>query len=225
MEEQNSHINRIRNAGLRGYQMQPMAYFNRAINLVKMHWGPFAVYTLIYFSFLFLVYRLGENGSFLQLLLSGPLNAGYYLSIHRLVNNAPFRFENFFDGFRIYFATMAVGMVSMFLTSLGMMLFILPGLLISLSLIFSLPLVVFAELDLINALRSSTQIVWKQFWDMAKFGGMIFVLNIAGAMALGIGLLFTLPVTFAAIYFAYDDIIGINVEQEEPAKTDLSHFR
>jgi uncharacterized membrane protein len=121
---------------------------------------------------------------------------------------------------------MTVAMASMFLTSLGIMIFVLPGLIISLSLIFSLPLVIFGQLELFSALRSSTQVVWKQFWEMAKFGLFIFLLNASGALMLGVGLLFTIPVTFAAIYFAYMDIIGIDTEHEnEKSAPDLNHFR
>jgi uncharacterized membrane protein len=226
MQNRKNTIDRVEYLNSRGYRMQTMVYFTQAVELIKRYWAPFAVYTLIYMAFLLLVYRLGENGSFLQFILSGPLNAGYYLAIHRLVNGKPFQFENFFDGFRIMLPVMTVAMAAMFLTSLGVMLFVLPGLIISLSLIFALPLVIFGQLELFSALRSSTQVVWKQFWEMAKFGLFIILLNVTGALMLGVGLLFTVPLTFAAIYFAYVDIIGIGTEKDtEKSEPDLNHFR
>jgi len=73
-------------------------------------------------------------------------------------------------------------------------------------------------------LKFSQMIVWRQFWDMAKFGIIILLMNLASAFTFGIATLITIPISYAAIYFAYDDIIGIE-EKPEDEKPDFSHFR
>jgi len=209
----------------RGYQLRTPEYFSRAMVLVKNNLGLFATYTIIYFAFLFLVFRLGEVGSFIQLMLAGPISAGYYLSIHYMATGRNYGFESFFDGFKIYFPVMLAALATNFLISLGLMLFIVPGLVIALFLIFVMPMVVFGKLELFQAIKYSPMIVYKGFWEMSKLGLFILLINIAGIFTFGIGLLFTLPMSFAVIYFAYSDLLGIHEAEEDEPKPDFSHFR
>ena len=207
-----------------GYQFRTPLYMGQAFELVKRNFGLFASFTMVYIAFLFLVWRLGETGSFLNLFVTGPVSAGFYLVIHKMVTGRALSFENFFDGFRIYLPVMVAAMASNLLISIGSLLFIVPGLLVAISLLFVMPLVVFGKLELFTALKSSQMIVWKQFWEVGKFGLFIGLINIGAIFTFGIGLLFTLPMSFAAIYFAYSDLIGIN-EETSINKPDFSHFR
>lgn len=215
----------VENKASIGYQVQTSLYLQQATKLIKAELGLFATFTLVYFAFLFMVYRLGETGSFINLFVAGPISAGYYLTIHRMNSNIDYRFESFFDGFRIYFPVMVAAMATNLLISLGALLYIVPGLIIAVFLLFVMPLVVFGELELFQAIKSSGMLVKKEFWEIFKFSLIIVLINAAGVLTFGIGLLFTIPFSFAAIYFAYNDIIGFDkIEAEEP-KTDFSHFR
>ncbi|MCK5776279.1 MAG: hypothetical protein KAH25_08885 [Bacteroidales bacterium] len=194
------------------------------MDLVKQNLGIFASFTLIYVAFLVAVWRMGEIGSGFNVILSGPISAGYYLTIHRMANAKPFGFENFFDGFRIFLPVMTISLISGLLTSIGAMFYIFPAFIIALFLLFAMPLTIFAQADFMTALKSSFMIVRKQFLEIAKFGLFILLINLAAVFTFGIGFLFTLPMSFAAIYYAYDDIIGVqdNIEEEKP---NLHHFR
>jgi uncharacterized membrane protein len=169
------------------------------------------------------VWRLGETGSFLNIIFSGPISAGYYSVIHRTVSGRSLTFENFFDGFKIFLPVMTISMTSGLLTSLGALLYIVPGLVIAIFLIFTMPLTIYTKADVFSAIKISQKIVAKQFWEISKLALYIALINIAAIFTFGIGLLFTLPMSFAVIYFAYDDIIGINDDVEE--KPNFSHFR
>ena len=224
METFNSTSGKIDLLVNRGYQLRTMVYFGQALDLIKRHISLFASFTLVYFAFLFMVLRLAEIGSFLHVLVAGPISAGYYLVVHRIAKGQEFNFENFFDGFKRYLPLMGAALAANFLASIGFMLYIVPGFIIALLLIFVMPLVVFGKIDLLQSLKYSLMIVWKQFWEMSKFGLVLLLINLAGVMTFGIGLLFTLPVSFAAIYFAYSDLVGIEEEKSEN-KPDFSHFR
>jgi len=224
MEAYKTTLGRIDALVNRGYQLRISDYFSQSMVLVKNNLGLFVSFTLVYFAFLFFVLRLGEVGSFMQLLVAGPISAGYYLSIHYMATGKDYSFESFFDGFKMYSPVMVAALASNFLISLGTMLFIIPGLLIALALIFVMPLVIFGRLELFQALRYSPMIVRKQIWDMAKFGAIILLINLLGILSFGIGLLFTFPMSFAIIYFAYSDVIGL-VKEEQEVKSDFSHFR
>lgn len=224
MEAFKSTSGKINSLISNGYQFRSTQYLNQAINLVKNNLGLFASFTLVFIAYLFFIFRLGQVGSFINIFLSGPISAGYYLIIHRIVSGQNYTFENFFDGFKIYLPVMIAAMAVNLLTSIGVMLFVVPGILVIISLLFVMPLIIFEKADLMSALRSSQMIVWKQFWEVGKFGLIIALINIAALFTFGIGFLFTMPMSFAAIYFAYADLIGIEQENTEN-KPDLSHFR
>ncbi len=215
---------KVENLTSSGYQVQTSVYIKQAINLIKAELGLFITFSLVYFAFLFMVYRLGETGSFINLFVAGPISAGYYLIIHRMNSKQNYGFENFFDGFRIYFPVMVAAMATNLLISLGALVYIVPGLIIAVFLLFVMPLVVFGKFELMQAIKSSVMLVKKEFLEIFKFALIIALFNIAGILTFGIGLLFTIPFSFAVIYFAYIDIIGIEEEIEKP-KTDFSHFR
>jgi len=224
MEAYKSTLGRIDVLVNRGYQLRTYDYFSQAMLLVRNNLGLFISFTLVYFAFLFFVLRLGEVGSFMQLLVAGPISAGYYLTIHYMSTGRFFSFESFFDGFKMYLPVMVAALASNFLISLGAMLLIVPGILIALLLIFVMPMVVFGRLELFQALKFSPMLVWKQFWEVTKFGLLLVLLNLAGVLTFGIGLLFTIPMSFAVIYFAYSDIVGME-KDTETIRPDISHFR
>jgi len=207
-----------------GYRVQTSLYLQQAFKLIKTELGLFVTFSLVYFAFLFMVYRLGETGSFINLFVAGPISAGYYLIIHRMNSKQDYRFENFFDGFKIYFPVMVAAMTTNLLISLGALLYIIPGLIIAIFLLFVMPLVIFGKLELFQAIKSSGMLVRKEFLEIFKLALIIALINFAGVLTFGIGLLFTIPFSFAVVYFAYIDIIGIE-EKEEETKTNLSHFR
>ncbi len=224
MEAQNSISNKINARITSGYQVRMSLYFGMAWDLVKRNLGLFVTYTMIYVAYLVLVWKLGDIGSYINIIFNGPITAGYYLIIHRMVTGKAYSFENFFDGFKIFLPVMAASMASGLLTGIGALLYIVPGLIIAQLLMFVMPLVIFGKADTFSALRFSQMIIWKQFWDMTKFGVIIVLLNLATVFTFGIALVITFPMSFAAIYFAYNDIIGIE-EKPEEEKPDFSHFR
>ena len=224
MEAQNSTSNKINARISNGYQVSMLLYFGMAWDLVKRNIGLFVTYTMIYGAFLVLVWKLGNVGSYINIIFNGPITAGYFIMIHRIVTAKTYSFENFFDGFKIFLPVMAASMASGLLTGLGALLFIIPGLIIAQLLMFVMPLVIFGRAETLSALKFSQMIVWRQFWDMAKFGIIILLMNLASAFTFGIATLITIPISYAAIYFAYDDIIGIE-EKPEDEKPDFSHFR
>ena len=54
---------------------------------------------------------------------------------------------------------------------------------------------------------------------------MIVGVNILGLLALGFGVLITIPLSYAVILMAYEDIYNFDEIEEGPIKDDFSHFR
>jgi uncharacterized membrane protein len=71
---------------------------------------------------------------------------------------------------------------------------------------FTLPLIIDRQLDFWTAMGASRAMVKKHWWHV--FGLMILIglVNLLGALLCCVGLLFTMPVGFAALMFAYETI-------------------
>lgn len=71
---------------------------------------------------------------------------------------------------------------------------------------FSLPLVMDKGMDFWTAMKTSFKMVNKHWWQVFGLLILIGLLNVAGFMACCVGVLFTMPVGFAALMFAYETI-------------------
>ena len=73
---------------------------------------------------------------------------------------------------------------------------------------FTLPLIIDRGLDFGAAMKLSRKMVRKHWWQV--FGLMVLVglVNMAGVLMCLVGLLFTLPISIAALMYAYETIFG-----------------
>ncbi len=104
------------------------------------------------------------------------------------------------DTFLAYLGAMIlVGII----TVIGFILLIIPGIVWSLRFMFVPYLVIDRKLGVFAAMKESTRITFGHKWQLAGLIGMLFLLNIAGFLALIVGLLVTIPVSTFAIVHAY----------------------
>jgi len=54
----------------------------------------------------------------------------------------------------------------------------------------------------------SRRIISIRWWDFLGFFAILTLINLAGLLACGIGVIFTSPLTMCIIYVAFEDIIG-----------------
>lgn len=90
----------------------------------------------------------------------------------------------------------------------GFILLIVPGIIAMLMLLFVPYLVIDRELGPIEALKESARITRGFRWELVLLVLIVFVLNIAGALALLAGLLISIPVTTLALVHAYRTLEG-----------------
>ncbi len=221
----------------RGFFFNRAYYFQRALNLIKPHWQILMAYTGLYLTLMFVLLMTPSIGQIVQMVISGPISAGYYISIKRIIDNKHLSFPNFFEGFQNFLPTMLVFMVINLITTLGlaisfalslpMAIFYVPVLLISTIYLFAMPLLVFGKIGFWNAMESSRIIIMSKYLESLIFVAIIIGVNILGLLALGLGVLFTIPLSYALVLVAYEDIYGFNDLQEETKNydNDFSHFR
>lgn len=142
-------------------------------------------------------------GSVLNLALSTLINMGvtaFYLNAHDNPETVtlsslwhPQQFWNFLA------ATILTGLVIV----VGLILLIVPGIIFMLMYMFVMFIVIDRGLGPIKAMKERARITHGYKWQLLGFVLVLTVINIAGALALLVGLLVTVPVTSLAFVHAY----------------------
>ena len=73
---------------------------------------------------------------------------------------------------------------------------------------FTLPLIVDKQMDFGAAMKASWKMVNKHWWQVFGLVILISLVNVAGLCACCVGLLFSIPVGFAALMIAYETIFN-----------------
>jgi len=103
-------------------------------------------------------------------LLSGPLMGGLYLYFLKKIRRETAGVETAFTGFRQPLPHLVLGgFLASFLTVLGFLCLILPGIYLFVAWIFTFPLIVDRRLDFWPAMRLSRKIISKHWWNFWGF--------------------------------------------------------
>jgi len=153
--------------------------------------------------------HLTFNTSVLSVLLSGPLMGGLYFFLLKKIRGERVRTETAFAGFRNSLLHLFLaGFVTEVLTMLGVVCLILPGVYLFVAWFFTLPLVIDKRLEFWPAMRLSRKAISKHWWIFLGFLIVLGLVNLAGLMAACVGVFVTIPVSLAALMYAYEDIFN-----------------
>ncbi|CAN5155130.1 hypothetical protein BH09BAC1_BH09BAC1_03340 [soil metagenome] len=94
--------------------------------------------------------------------------------------------------------------------------------LVALLYIFAIPMVRFKSLGPWQAMEASRKLVSKHFVSFVLFLLFAILVNLAGLLLLVVGLFITIPATYAAIYVAFDDLVGARPQEE--GETLIDHL-
>jgi hypothetical protein len=101
-----------------------------------------------------------------------------------------------------------LGLVNGILSTIGYLLCIIPGVYLSVSWIFALPLVIDRSLPFWDAMELSRKVVGKHWFITFAFLLVIGLLAACGIIACCVGILVTMPIASVALMYAYEDIFG-----------------
>jgi uncharacterized membrane protein len=122
------------------------------------------------------------------------------------------RSEGWSDGFASYFVTtFLLGL----LVALGFVLLIVPGVLWGLRYGFAPFLVADKRLEPMAAFHESRRLTEGLRGELLGFVAVLILVNLLGALALGVGLLFSVPTTGLAAVFVYQKLLA-RAEHVEP---------
>jgi uncharacterized membrane protein len=88
---------------------------------------------------------------------------------------------------------------------IGLLLLIVPGIIAALAFFFVKPLLVDQKLRPMQAIRLSYAMTNGRKWQFLKFSVVLLLVNLVGLLALGVGLIATLPMSFFAFLYVYNN--------------------
>ena len=182
-----------------GYFVKIEQYLSRGFNIFKKKPELFLLYTALYlFSMPF--------GGFILLY---PLTAGFFIAAHRIESGKSLFFEHFFDGFQHFIRLILLMIVQGIVVFIGFLFFIIPGIYLLVAYYFAPFFVIFGNMDFWEAMDTSRKLVHREWFSILGLILILGIINFLGVLAFGVGILFTMPVTYCAMYAAFDDIVGV----------------
>lgn len=195
-------------------------YFSRGWEIFKQYPLGFIGYLItvflisIFLTFLPILIEqlqgIATIASWANVVLNPIFYAGFDIVALQIAKNRPIDFSDFFRGFNQFLQIFLVHLISNILIVIGCWLLIIPGIYLAVAYQFSSLFVIEKKLSFWSALEASRKIITKQWFSFLLFGIALFLLNVAGVLALGIGMFVTFPLTLCIVVAAFEDIVGLN---------------
>lgn len=184
-----------------GYRLSIENVLQVGFNLIRKSPGIYIIYSI--------VGLIALSNPITGLLLGGPIIAGYYIVSHLIRQDRTVELSDFFKSFDKFVPLLILNLLVAVVIFLGLIFLIIPGIYFAVSYLFAHFFVWFYDVDPSEAVRLSRKTVSGNFGQILLLCLVLGGINLLGVLALGVGVLLTLPFTFCVIYAAFEDIIGI----------------
>ncbi len=193
-------------------------YLKTGWALFKQFPAGFAGFCLLNLVVQAVLHAIPYLGMAASVAVSTPLFMGNFIVSAKLLQGQAPEFRDFFTGFQFFVPLLLLSVVSGIFIGIGMVLLIIPGIYLVVAYIFASTLVIDRRLDFWAAMEMSRRTVTPRWFSYFVLVLLLTVLNLVGALPLGLGLLVTIPVSFGAMTAAYRDLFGFNSDysQEVP---------
>ena len=142
-------------------------------------------------------------------IIAGPLMGGLYWLFLKRIRGEPAQLGDAFAGFSKGFLPLFLAyLVILLLGLLGVVCCVLPGIYLLVGWMFALPLIIDKKLDFWPAMELSRKVVTRHWWLLFGFVLLCVLVRLLGLLACCIGVWVAMPVTTAALLYAYEDIFG-----------------
>lgn len=171
--------------------------------------SPNAVNLVVVTLILVVVQLAAHFIPFAGFLVTGPMMGGMYLVIMDIMEGTPFNAMRIFDGFTKHLVPLVlVGILTSVFTMAGFILLIIPGFIVMGLYLFPYLFVVDEGMDFWQAMEASRKIGMGNLVQVALMAVVLAILNLAGLLMLGIGVLVTIPLSLCVVAKAYEDLNG-----------------
>jgi uncharacterized membrane protein len=197
-----------------GYEVKIGDYLQRGWQIMQQNLGGFigfaAIIALVSVIPQFMPERLVPLASIAVNIITPVLAAGALIVAFKIIKQQTTTFGDFFQGFNKFLPIFLTNLVVGIFVFLGLLLLIIPGIYLGVAYSFAVAFVVGRNFDFWEAMETSRKVITRRWFSFFAFLIVLLLINIAGALLLGIGLLFTGPLTTCAIAAAFDDIVGLS---------------
>lgn len=184
---------------------------------------PYAIITSVYFliyiaAIVAAVIVFGKDTSAseaatqLVSLLLMPMSAALTMMGIHIAVGRPITVNMLFAYYDKLFPLIGLQIVMMLALVCGLLLFLIPGIYLSIALIFAVPLMIEKNLSIVDAFEASRKAVTHQWFTVF---GTLFVMGLivlVSALPFGLGLFWTMPMMTAVMGVMYRRMFGVSVQ-------------
>ncbi|MFH1429359.1 MAG: hypothetical protein ABIH39_06415 [Candidatus Margulisiibacteriota bacterium] len=142
----------------------------------------------------------------LHLIIMPPLFGSIIIITLQKIRGTEIDVKNMTLGFSFFLPLLISSSIIGLGIFLGMIFFVIPGLIVYALYIFTVPLIVDQKLDFWPAMEASRKKIMEDPFGFIIFGTMLMALIILGVLVLGVGMLLTMPVAINALVYAYIEV-------------------
>lgn len=140
-------------------------------------------------------------------LASAFVRLGFTKISLQAVDKKSLLYQDFFALQKTYWPYIGASILFAIAVTIGTVLFIVPGVMIGLAGMFYVYIILDKHSRPVEALKESARITKGYKWQLLGFMVWIVLINMAGALLLGLGLLWTLPLTSVAVAHMYRQLV------------------
>jgi len=131
------------------------------------------------------------------------VNMGIISALIKMVDGSKPVFTDIFRVVNPFWRYLGASVLYAILVTVGVILLIIPGIILSLSLQFYTYLIIDQNLSAFNGLWRSWEITKGSRWKLFGLALLLGLINMAGFLLLGVGLLWSIPISMLSIAYVY----------------------
>lgn len=129
-----------------------------------------------------------------------PLIVGVIMLAINYSRGEPIAFQSIFNYYHLTGRLSLAALLVYIMTVIGFIFLLLPGIYLSIAYIFTLPLIADKGMDVWEAMELSRKAVTKHWFKVFGLFLLLSIIMALGALALGIGLIWAVPLLFVTLY-------------------------
>ena len=180
-------------------------WISQGWDLIFSDIGPILLLTLIYV----VVIVVASSTVIGWFIVAGPLTVGFLYVLLGMRQGKPVAIGDIGVGFNLFAAAVLSNILISFFVSLGLTLCIIPGILVAALYLLAPAFIAAQKLDFWEAMEASRKRITPHLFEMSVFVLLLLLINLAGVLLCGIGIFISIPLSFAAVAVAYDDLVGV----------------
>ena len=179
---------------------RPGAWIGAGWEMVKADMGNYVLLGLVFVTL----------NAVVPIILQGPLMAGFHFYCIKRMLGRQAEFADLFKGFNFFIPSLVAFLVIMLFSGAASLLCIIPGLVVAAMYKFTYLFIVDKRMDFWPAMQASHNVVRNDYFGFTMFLILMALVNLLGALCCIVGILVSIPVTFAAITVAYQELVGFD---------------